>query len=63
MKYIPTLKYKERVDIKAYRGLSEELQSDITPLIEVFQPEKIELEKIKENEKFFITSTYKIKWN
>ena len=49
MKYIPTLKYKERVDIKAYRGLSEELQSDITPLIEVFQPEKIELEKIKEN--------------
>lgn len=58
MKYIPTLKYKERVDIKAYRGLSEELQSDITPLIEVFQPEKIELEKIKENEKFFINLGY-----
>ena len=58
MKYIPTLKYKERVDIKAYRGLSEKLQSDITPLIEVFQPEKIELGKMKENEKFFINLGY-----
>ena len=58
MKYIPTLKYKERVDIKAYRGLSEELQSDITPLIEVFQPEKIELGKMEENEKFFINLGY-----
>ena len=58
MKYIPTLKYKERVDIKAYKGLSEDLQGDIVPLIEVFQPEKIKLERMDENKKFFINLGY-----
>lgn len=58
MKYIPTLKYKERIDIKAYKGLSEDLQESIVPLIEVFQPEKIRLENMDENKKFFINLGY-----
>lgn len=58
MKYIPTLKYKERIDIKAYKGLSEDLQEGIVPLIEVFHPEKIKLEKMDENKKFFINLGY-----
>lgn len=53
MKYIPILKYKERIDLSAYDKLEININDDITPLIELFQEEKIQMSRISENKSFF----------
>lgn len=37
MKYIPILKYNEKVDVSAYNKLEYSTKESIVPLIEVFQ--------------------------
>ena len=43
MKYIPILKYNEKVDVSAYNKLEDSTKESIVPLIEVFQQDKVEL--------------------
>jgi len=54
MNYIPILKYKERIDIKSYIDLDMD-NKDITPLIELFQIENIEMKKIAQQKPFYLS--------
>ena len=54
MNYIPILKYKDRIDMSAYTTLNLN-QKDITPLVELFQSEKIEMQKIDKEKEFFLS--------
>ena len=55
MKYIPILKYNEKVDVSAYNKLEYSTKESIVPLIEVFQQNKVELSKLSfTNRKFFL---------
>ena len=58
MRYVPILKYKDRIDLVAYEKLSDEIKNNITPLIEVFQNDKIGLEKIKGDKSAFVNLDY-----
>lgn len=53
MKYIPILKYKERIDMSSYEKLDINSNTEVVPLIEVFQQDKISMDKISIDKKFY----------
>lgn len=51
MKYNPILKYKETIDIKAFNQANID---SIVPIVELFQENKKDLNKIDKNKKFYL---------
>lgn len=53
MNYIPILKYKDRIDISAYTKMDMNNMNEVIPLIEVFQEDRLMMEKINKDKVFY----------
>lgn len=61
MRYCPTIKYKPTIDIKAYNSVKNKEQ--IIPIVELFQIDKMNLEKIEEEKVFFLNALIEKSFN